>query len=365
MAEALLSPLTDRHRAQGAVLAEYHGALVPARFSAAADEHRAVRTAAGFFDGSFRALLELQGPTRARFLHRICSNDIQGLEPGQGTYATLLNTQGHILADFRVYCTERSLLVETDADLRDKTMEGLQRYIIGERLEITPLEQFAVSVEGKQSRALLTRALELEIPVLDEYAHFSGQCGTSPLRVVRASWSGEEGYEVWTTAEGMAAVWAALRAASGDFAALPCGSEAMESLRIEAGIPRYGPDLGEDTLPLEADLFAALSFNKGCYVGQEIVERARSRGHVNWKLVGLFVDAASVPTAGEALAAQGKAVGEVTSACVSPTLGKTIALAYVRREFAPPGTRLELASGAAATVTALPFYPSPSSLPCG
>jgi glycine cleavage system T protein len=363
MAELLRSPLADQHLAQGAVLGEYHGALVPARFSDPAGEHRAVRASVGLFDFSFRTLLALHGANRAKFLHRIVSNDIQSLQPGQGTYATLLNTQGHILADFRVYCAEDSLLINTDADLRDKTMQGLRRYIIGERLEVAPLELFAVSIQGKQSRALLAQALQLEVPALDEYANFAAQFGDFPLRVARASSTGEEGYEVWASAEGMAAVWAASRRLAPNPA--PCGFEALESLRIEAGIPRYGPDLGEDTLPLEADLFAALSFNKGCYVGQEIVERARSRGHVNWKLVGLLVEAPAPPAAGEALSAQAKAVGEVTSACVSPTLGKTIALAYVRREAAPPGTQLQLASGAAATVTALPFYPPPSSFPCG
>lgn len=365
MSEPVPSPLAERHRSQGTVLAEYHGALVPARFSHPADEHRAVRQAAGFFDFSFRALFALKGADRVRFLHRIVSNDVGSLTPGQGTYATLLNAQGHILADFRIFSAEERLFIHTDADLRDKAAEGLRRYIIGDRVEIEPLELVAVAFQGKQSRTLLGQALQLDVPALDEYAHFTAEFAGFPVRVVRASSTGEEGYEVWTDARGMAEVWEAARGAAPPCGALPCGSEALESLRIEAGIPRYGPELGEDTLPLEADLFGALSFSKGCYVGQEIVERARSRGHLNWKLVGLLVEAPQPPAAGEALSLQGKALGEVTSACWSPTLGKTIALAYVRREVSPPGTRLELASGAAATVTALPFYPPPRSFPCG
>jgi folate-binding protein YgfZ len=127
-------------------------------------------------------------------------------------------------------------------------------------------------------------------------------------------------------------------------------------LRIEAGIPRYGSELSEDTLLLEAGLLNAVSFTKGCYVGQEIVERTRTRGHVNWKLVGLIVRAPEAPAPGEKLTSAGQEIGEVTSACVSPTLGQTIALAYVRREIAEPGTQLALASGPAAEVTTLPFY---------
>jgi folate-binding protein YgfZ len=137
---------------------------------------------------------------------------------------------------------------------------------------------------------------------------------------------------------------------------IPCGTRALETLRIEAGIPRYGQELGEDTIPNEAELWNALSFNKGCYVGQEIVERARSRGHVNWKLVGLVVESETPPPPGEKLVREGKEVGEVTSSCVSPTLARTIALAYLRREVSEPGTKLEFASGPAAEVVGLPFY---------
>jgi folate-binding protein YgfZ len=140
---------------------------------------------------------------------------------------------------------------------------------------------------------------------------------------------------------------------------LACGTQALETLRIEAGIPRYGEELGEDTIPNEAGLWNALSFNKGCYVGQEIVERTRSRGHVNWKLMGLIVESEIPPPAGEKLVRGGREIGEVTSSCVSPTLGKTVALAYLRREVSEPGTKLEFLSGTVAEVVALPFYQRP------
>ena len=151
-------------------------------------------------------------------------------------------------------------------------------------------------------------------------------------------------------------MWGAACGQAPTYDMLPCGTEALESLRIEAGIPRYGAELAEDTLLLEAGLLNAVSFTKGCYLGQEIVERARSRGHVNWRLVGLTVDSAQPPAPGEKLTAAEKQIGEITSACVLPSPGKTIALAYVRREVAETGTQLALASGAAAEVTALPFY---------
>ena len=181
----------------------------------------------------------------------------------------------------------------------------------------------------------------------------------SDLRLAGSSSTGEEGYEVWGEAASLLSLWHALSREAPRFAALPCGAEALESLRIEAGIPRYGPDMSEDTIPLEAGLWSAISFTKGCYIGQEVIERLRSRGHVNWTLAGALIDSPSAPRSGEkllGLGAEGKEVGAVTSSCVSPTLSRTIALAFVRREFSHPGTRLALASGHGVEIVELPFY---------
>jgi glycine cleavage system T protein (aminomethyltransferase) len=356
MPELIPSPLADFHASRGATLGEYHGAIVPARFSDPLAEHRAVRTASGILDLSFRSKFAVKGRDAVKFLHRIVSNDVKALQPGQGAYATLLNAQGHILADMRIYLAADRLLVDTDADLRPKLMAALGRYIIGDQVELEPLDLGAVGFEGPQSRGLLEKTLHVELPALSEYGHFAENFAGFPIRVVRASITGEEGFEVWTGTKGMAGLWGAACGQAPTYGTLPCGTEAVELLRIEAGSPRYGSELAEDTLPLEAGLLNALSFTKGCYVGQEIVERARSRGHVNWKLVGLAVASAPPPAPGEKLAASGKEIGEVTSACFSPSLGKTIALAYVRREFSEPGAALALLSGARAQVVSLPFY---------
>ncbi len=190
---------------------------------------------------------------------------------------------------------------------------------------------------------------------MSEFDHFAANYAGFPIRVVRATSTGEEGYEVWVNAAGMEAVWGAACGQAPTYDMLACGVEALESLRIEAGIPRYGSELGEDVIPLEAGLLNALSFNKGCYIGQEIVERARSRGHVNWKLTGLILDSAEAPAPGLKALVEGREVAEITSACVSPSLGKTIALGYVRKEFIEPGSKLTFSSGVSATSTELPF----------
>jgi glycine cleavage system T protein len=356
LSEPIRSPLADYHASQGATLSEYRGGIVPARFSSVQDENGAVRKASGLFDFSFRAKFAVTGADRARYLHGMVSNEIKKLAPGKGTYAAMLNAQGQILADLRVYCAEDRLLIDVDAALRDKVQTLLKRYIIADKVVIEPAPLFTLAFQGPRARPLLEKTLHIELPELDEFGHFVTNYAGFPLRVVRASGTGEEGYEVWMADKAMMPVWGAACGQAPTYDMLPCGSEALETLRIESGIPRYGPELGEDTLLLEANLLNAVSFTKGCYIGQENVERTRSRGHINWKLVGIVVAGRIPPSPETKLLADGKEVGETTSSCVSPVLGKTITLAYVRREVAEPGTKLTLASGVPAEVAALPFY---------
>lgn len=358
--EAFRSPLAEFHLSQGAKLAEYHGALVPARFTGPLEEHQAVRTASGLFDISFRSKFSVKGRDAVKFLHRMVSNDVNSLKPGQGTYATLLNPQGHTLADMRIYMAKDLLLVDTDADLRPKLLAALRRYIIADKVELEPVDLGALSFEGPEGKGLLEKTLHIEIPALGELGHFAENFAGFHVRIVRVSGTGEEGYEVWIEPKGMQGLWGAACGQAPTYGTKSCGWEALELLRIEAGIPRYGSELAEDTLPLEAGLLNALSFTKGCYVGQEIVERARSRGHVNWKLVGLAVESAATSGVGEKLLDAEKEVGEITSSCVSPSVGKAIAMAYVRREVSEPGTSLHLASGPGVQVVKLPFYRRPA-----
>ncbi len=349
------SPLNDYHVSQGATLAEYHGVTVPARFTDAKAENLAVRNASGLFDFSFRGKFQLKGRDHAKLLQRLVSNDVKKLTPGQGTYATLLNAQGHIVVDLRLYCAEDSFFADVEFDLRDKAIQSFRRFIIADQVELEALDLYALAFQGPRSKGLLEKTLHIDLPVMNEFDHFATNYAGFQARVVRATSTGEEGYEVWVNAAGMEAIWGAACGQAPTYDMLCCGADALESLRIEAGIPRYGSELGEDVIPLEAGLLNALSFNKGCYIGQEIVERARSRGHVNWKLTGLILDSAEVPAPGLKAVVEGREVAEITSACVSPSLGKTIALGYLRKEYLEPGSKLTFTSGVSATSAALPF----------
>src|SRR6266542_2607466 len=159
MPELARSPLDDFYRAQGIELGEYHGAEIPLRFSESVLEHQAVRRASGFFDFSHRARFAARGADHVAFLHNMLSNDIKGLAPGQGTYATLLDVKGHILADLRVYRDCDQMLLETDADLRAKAMQTLERYIIMDDVTLRRLDQFSMAFQGPQARALVERVV--------------------------------------------------------------------------------------------------------------------------------------------------------------------------------------------------------------
>src|SRR5579863_1627341 len=211
MPDWIPSPLAEDHLARGRSLAAYHGALVPTRFSEPAAEHRAVRNAAGVLDFSFRSKIAVRGPDRAGFLHNMLSNDIKSLAPGHGIYATLLDIKGHIVADLRVYCTEDSFLIDTDADLRAKAVRTLERYIVMDDVSLEPLALGALAVQGPRSRELVGKALGVAVPPLDEFGHALAVTATITARIVRATSTGEDGYEVWVEPGNLPSLWPSLR----------------------------------------------------------------------------------------------------------------------------------------------------------
>ncbi len=356
MSAPVRSPISEIASQQNIPLAPYHGAMIPEWYSDPVSECRAVRTAAGIFDFSFRAKFSAKGNDRVRFIHGMVSNDVRSLTPGHGIYATLLDARGHILADLDIYCQQDQLLIDTDVDLIEKVLQTLNHYNIGGRVPLERLPLSAISVQGPIARSVIQAVFGGSLPGPEAFSHIPASFDGNDAIIVRSSNTGEPGYQVWVPEERALSLWETLLDCGKSAGLLPCGSKALEILRIEAGVPEYGSELAEDTLPLEAGLTNALSFTKGCYIGQEIVERARSRGHVNWKLAGIFVDAKEAPASGEKILKDGKEVGEITSACLSPTLGRTLAMGYVRKEASDPGTKVTLASGSEAAITTMPFY---------
>jgi folate-binding protein YgfZ len=340
-------PLNSLHRAAGAVLAEIDGVERVEHYGDPSATARSARTGAGLLDLSHRGRLAVVGPDRESWLQGMVTADIKKLEVGAGCAATVVTVKGKLVAALRVFKRPDELWIDLDAERATPTLEHLRRYIVMEECELVDrsAETAMLGLHGPRAAAMLGAA------ALAENRQAKLQVGDQEVLAIGSSELGLEGFDLWLAPEACADVWKTLLSAG----ATPLGFDAAEILRIEAGRPRFGAELDEDTLPLEAGLERAIAYDKGCYVGQEVIARISHRGHVNRKLAGLWISGSAQVAAGAALTQEGKPAGVVRSSLVSERLGAPIALAYVRRESLTPGTVLALADGRTATVTALPF----------
>ena len=306
----------------------------------------ALRTAAAWLDLSARGRLYASGDDRARLLHAMTTNHVQQLTPGTGCYAFFLNAQGHILADVNLLCFEDRFLLDTEPETRGRVFSHLDKYIIADDVALEDVTELltCVAVEGPLAATVVAA---MGAPVLElEYTH----APWNEAIVERASATGEPGFRIFMPPETKADWIARLESAGAVHAKL----DEARTVRQEHGRPRYGEDIFDTTLPQETRQMHAVHFAKGCYIGQEIVERIRSRGHVNRLLVKLEVDG-DVPLAGGTkVTAGGTEAGEITSSGFSPALGKVVALAYVRAQYAADGTVVQAGGRAAVVVSAAP-----------
>ena len=346
------SGLTEKLATGSTRLVEYRGAQAIAAYSDARQEFAALRSGCGIYDLSWRAKIILTGSDRVRWLNGMITNNVRDLASGRGIYAFLLNPQGRILADQYAYNRGDYLLVDTDQSQLRKVLEIFDHYIISDDVEVTNATEklTAVGLAGPKARQVLQTA-GLEIPPLEpiQTADLSWQ-GVG-VTVVRADNEIVETFEIWLAPSNVSRLWDAV-VKSG---ATPVGFEALELMRIAAGIPRYGQDIRERDLPQETEQTRALHFSKGCYVGQEIVERIRSRGSVHRKFTG-FEISGPLPAPGDKIQLDGKDVGEITSAASLPgaQADLQVALGYIRREVAQPGKEFDIGS-VKATERQLPF----------
>jgi len=326
--------------------AELAGIELPARFTGLAEECAALRERAGVFDASLRRWVRMRGEDRVAFLQGMVSNDVKVLAAGDTAYVALLTQQGRVVSDLRVYAAEDHFILDLPAQAAAAAQAALERYIVADDVELEADDGLLIGLEGPAIPALLAAVAAGPTPA--RFGHAS-ICGCD-VRFAPASHAGEGGVVIAVAAADVAAVWHALR----DAGAGAVGLNALDVLRVEAGIPWMGIDMDDDVLVMEADLENAISFKKGCYLGQEVVERVSARGHVNRKRTGLAFDGAPVLARTPLLAAD-KEVGWVTSSVASPRLARTIGMGYVRREHLVPGTVLDVSGGGRATVAALPF----------
>ena len=337
----------------GAQIGEYAGARTPASFGDAAQELNALRSGVGVYDLSWRGKLVVTGEDRIRWMNGMVTNNVRDLPTQRGTFGYILNPQGRIQADATVFHRGDYLLLTSEASQLPKIKDYFDRYIIMDDVEISDVSEKLVSigVAGPLAEATLTKA-ELLPNMLAAGEVVDSVFKGIGYSISRSPIENNDSYEVWFAPENFNVVWDAIVAAG----AKPVGSTAVEWQRILKGLPRVGADIGERELPQETGQEYALHYAKGCYIGQEIVERIHSRGNVNRVFSGLQIDGAAVPSSGTKITSSEKEVGEVTSSAVIPIDGSNrgFALGYLRREVSAPGTSLKIGE-ANATVVSLPF----------
>ena len=356
------TPLHNAHTALGATFITNHNDWeLVAHFANPIEEHHAVRTGAGIIDLSYRGRFWLTGEDRATFLHRINSNDVEGLEVGEGNCATMLTNRGKIISDMKVCAFEDGIGITTNAETTEILFKELDKYIIADdvNLEDCTDRTGVIATHGPKSMHLVHTCLGIDVTGLREYHSVCHEVDGRSIACTRSDETGEIGYELYVAAESMGWLWDTLLATGREFDAKPIGLTALNSLRIEAGIPRYGAELTDSVIPLEAELEHAIDFEKGCYIGQEIVARMKYRGHPNRLLRGFEIECDTPPAQNDLIFGNDKEIGWITSAVSSPSLDKTIALGYVRMAYTDAGSKVKIMAGdeaVNATVAVLPFY---------
>ena len=365
------TPLLNEHKIAGATLSPFHGVTLPEQFTAFPEEYRAAREAVAIFDTNWHTIVELSGPDRVRYLNAIVSNDVKSLGEGRGTLALLLKPQGHILAELEIYALQDRLLVLSHASVRERTVATLDKFIIMDDVTLSDVtDRFgSLAIEGPRAGTVIAEACGLALEGFSEHAIAEVEIDGVACHLIRHSHFGFPGAEIIAPRERLALLWRNLHASVIAQHGAAIGTRAVNSLRLEAGIPWFPDDFNDSVIPHEAALEAThISFSKGCYTGQEIVERVRSRGQVNRRRVQLKFSTAEPPgpltrlrahetetqsaQPAESALAEAKEVGIVMSSAFSPAANTSIGMAYVRREQNSPGSVLDFAGGTATVVAA-------------
>jgi len=360
--------LHDLHASHGAVFGVVNDVEVVLNHGDVLREHTALRSTVGLLDLSMRGRVCVTGADRIRFVNGQVTNNIKALSPGRGCQAALVTAKGKMESDLNVICLAEELLLDFEPGFTPRVADRLERYVVADDVAVVDIgPQFGLlSVQGPRAAAALESArLAPSLPGDPLSSSAEKVDGIGELVTVRHGRLNADGFDLFAPADGMVELFGRLATAVRSAGGGLCGWEAAELVRVEQGIPRFGQDMDENNIPLEAGLErSTVSYSKGCYIGQEVLNRIHTMGQVTRLLRGLLLDASlsELPARGTRLTHGGKEVGYVTSAIHSPRLNAPIALGYVRREVNQPGTALQLAGeggGGAVTVTDLPFAKGP------
>ncbi len=360
------SRLHQQHAQLGATFEEITGWEMPVHYGDVAAEHRAVREAVGIADLSHRGKLRVMGEDRVKWLQSVISNDILPLQAGQGLYSSLLTHKGKMLTYFRLDTHGDTVMVEDVGEVGEATFQALRKFLLyGTKAKMENCTETwgLLLVSGPKAPQVIQSAFGVDVTDLKPVDFVTAQIGGHSALVLRTEETGEVDIEVLLPVESLLTAWTSALQAGAKFGIRAIGTQAREALRMEAGLPKAGPDLNEEIVPPEANLEGkAFSLNKGCYPGQEVVARMDTYGNVRRKLVGLVLQDSVIPPHGAKLYSGDREVGWVSSAIHSPQFNKTIAFGFPLRDFSTAGTELTVkcdGSKHAATIHALPFYTRP------
>ena len=316
--------------------------------AAITEGYQALRANAAWLDLSARGKIRVSGDDRARLLHAMTTNHVQQLKPGDGCYAFFLNAQGRILGDVNLFCFEDHFLLDTEPETRHKLFEHLDRYIIADDVTLVDdTDRIAtISLEGPDAAEILSK-LAAPVPETLYSTATWGEPAMPLSTIAHVDSTGSGGFFIFTSIDDKSRVIELLEGAG----AIPATAHDAAIVRLENGRPRYGEEITERFLVQETGQLQAVHFTKGCYLGQEIVERVRSRAQIHRVLRHLVIDSSEVPPAGTklklSLANDAADAGEIVSAALSPALGKVVAMAYVRTPNSEPGTELAIGNALA------------------
>jgi aminomethyltransferase len=360
--------LHDWHQAHHGRMVDFAGWSMPVQYSSIVEEHNAVRQRAGLFDISHMGRLEFQGPEAVKFLDHLLTNEVSSLKPGQVRYSLVCREDGGILDDVLVYRVEQSIdgrpthLLVVNASNRPKILEWIESKRGGFDVSVVDrtMDWAMIALQGPKACEIVAAYGTPDPAPFKYYTCWKGQTLRGPAIVSRTGYTGEDGLELMVPTETAPAVWDDLMSRGQDAGVLACGLGCRDTLRLEAAMPLYGHELSEEIDPLTAGLQFAVKFTKSFIGQQRLAEIAASP--LDRARVGLVLDGKRIAREHTPVKVGSETVGEVTSGTFSPTLQKTIAMAYVSRAYSKPGTRLDVdlrGKIEAAQVVPLPFYKRP------
>ncbi|HYG23692.1 MAG TPA: glycine cleavage T C-terminal barrel domain-containing protein [Verrucomicrobiae bacterium] len=346
--------LRELHLALNGRFVQLDGTEVVADYGDPAAEYTALRDTAGVLDLSFRSRLCLLGEDRIRFLHGQVTNDIKRLRTWEGCYAALVTAKGKMQSDLNVHILENEVLLDFEPGLASRVSQRLEGFIVADDVQVVDVAPLygLLHVHGPAAPAVVqSLALFPTLPAANHQVERVKDVTLGELYLIRQPRLTTSGFDLFVPVPALAAVADKLITAAKAAGGRPAGWTAFEAARIERGIPRFGSDMDEQNFPMEAGIAdRAVSFNKGCYIGQEVLNRIHTMGHVNRELRRLeFVSDIPAPTRGELLSANDRELGHVTSAIRIPGTEKVVGLGYVRSAAAQPGTQLQLKAPAGTT----------------